>query len=165
MFDRLTTQTAYKTFAFLGLTIVVLSPYLAWQYISGIEPEATTIFEQSILNRLDLESTQLHFLSIKNAIAANRHKPDDPDAISYSASEVEHLQAEAINLSNQIEQLTIDGRTLMAAKKALVTDIKMAFAITLITMIVAMLLAVFGLLGWSFHIRIYQERRNEPRKE
>lgn len=165
MFDKLTTQTTYKIILFIGLAIVAVSPFLAWKYISNLEQAAVTIFEQSILNRLDLESTQLHYQSVQNVIAASQKTTDDPDAIDYSSSEMEHLQTEAVNLSDQIAQLKVDAGVLASAKTALITDIKIILVIIFIVMLVAMLLAAFGLLGWYFHIRIFQERRNESRQE
>jgi heme O synthase-like polyprenyltransferase len=42
--------------------------------------------------------------------------------------------------------------------------IKLALSIAFLVMLTAMLLAVFGLMGWTFHIHIYQERRRAGRE-
>lgn len=164
MLDKLTTQTAYKIVALTGIFLVVLSPYIAWKFFVDLEYDAVTLFEQSILSRLDRESTQLHYRSVQKAIAVSRQESDDPESVDYSDSEIDRLQEEAANLTRQIAQLTVDAGTLASAKQALILKIKIALAITFLVMLTAMLLAVFGLMGWTFHIRIYQERRGSGQR-
>lgn len=159
MLDKLTTQTAYKIIALTGIFLVVLSPYVAWKFFADLEHEAVTLFEQSILSRLDRESTQLHYRSVQKAIEVSRHESDDPESVDYSDSEIERLHEEAANLTRQIAQLAVEAGTLRSAKQALMLKVKLALSITFLAMLTAMLLAVFGLMGWTFHIRIFQERR------
>jgi hypothetical protein len=164
MLENLTTKTAYRYFAATGLFLVVLTPYLGWNYLNTLEQKAVSIFEQSILTDLDLESTKLQYRSIQNAITASQKTSGDPDSIDYTSSQIEYLQSEANLLNNQIELLAIDAGTLTATKKAMIDHLKLAFTISFIVMLIAMLLASFGLLGWIFNVRIYQERRSELRQ-
>lgn len=161
MLEKLATQSAYKVFALTGLLLVVITPYVAWQYVTKLEDKAVSIFEQSILTRLDQESLQEQYQSIQNAISASLDRTDSNEAVNYSASELEYLRAESYNLTTQIESLAIDAGTFAAAKKAIIKEIKIAFVLSFVIMLCSMLLAAFGFLGWYFHIRIYQERRSD----
>jgi len=162
---KLTTQVVYKILAVSGLLIVALTPYLGWKYFVALESRATSVFEQSIFSRLDLESTQQQYQSLENAIAASRQNPDHPDAVDYSASELKILQDELNTINARLNRLTDDLNTLEAVKQSLIKDAKLALGYMFALMSVAMLLASLGILGWYFHVRIYRERRNAPRQE
>ena len=165
MLEKLTTQTAYKILAVSGLLIVALAPYVGWKYLASLESEAISVFESSILNRLDLESTQQQRLSLENAIAISRQQPDHPDAVDYSAAELKLLQAESDNLSARIKLLTDEHSELEVAKQSLINTTRIAFVTIFAVMLIAMLLTFLGVLGWYFHVRIYQERRSIPGTE
>ena len=161
MLEKLATQFAYKIFALSGLLIALLTPYFGWQYTKKLETKAVLIFEQVILTQLDLESLHQQYQSIQKAISASRGEANDVNSVDYSESELEHLQAESQHINAQIEALAIDAGTMKAAKKAIITEVKLAFIIIFFVMLVSTLAAAFGLLGWYFHIRIYRERRSE----
>ncbi len=161
MLDKLTTHTAYKTCALIGSLIVILMPYVAWQYISDTEDRVLSVLEQDVLTKLDLESMKIQYQLIQNAISASQSNSNNPNAVDYSESELEHLQAESLNLRTQIESLALDLGTVEATKKAIIWEVKLIAGLCFIIMLLAMLIAAYGYLGWYFHIRIYQERRSE----
>ena len=161
MFEKLTTNTAYKTCALIGSLFVFLMPYFAWQYISDSEDRILSVLEQGVLTKLDLESMQIQYRLIQDAISASQSGSNDPNAVDYTESELEHLRAESLNLSTQIQTLALDLGTVEATKKAILSEVKLIAGLCFIVMLFAMLFAAYGYLGWYFHIRIYQERRSE----
>ncbi|MBN1377888.1 MAG: hypothetical protein JXA04_01480 [Gammaproteobacteria bacterium] len=165
MLEKITTQTTYKIFTAIGFIIVALTPWFGRGYVENIEQMAVAVFEQSILTRLDLESTQLQYQSIQNAITASHRQSDDPDAVDYTASQVEQLETEAANLNIQIKQLLIQADTLEATRKTIITEFKIALVFAFVLMLIAMLLASFGLLGWIYHVRVFRERRRNADRE
>ncbi len=161
MLEKLANQTAYKTCALAGSLVAILLPFFASQYISSLEEKAVSIFEQGILTKLDLESTQIQFKLINDAIAASQNDVIAPNTVDYTESELEHLQAESLNLNSQIESLALSVGTIEATKKAIITEVKLTIFLSFLVMLISTLIAAFGYLGWYFHIRIYQERRSE----
>lgn len=157
MLEKTSPDLVYKLFAVLGTLTVALAPYAAWQRLDAFETRATSLFEQHILAELDLQSLKQQFHALQRAVEAGRG--DAGDEADYSPSQLRQMVEEAELLNRRIEESYTELQALEKAKRELTGDLKWLFMLTLLLTSAGMILAVFGLLGWFFHVRIFRERR------
>lgn len=162
---KICSDTVYKVCAILGTLVVVITPYLGWQQVLSFEDKATAVFEARILTSLDLKNLKSQFNSIKSVLESDARDPTDPDAPEYTPAQMQHLLDESETLNKRIEDTLARLKALDHNKSGLVADIKLLFASTLILTVIGMVVAIFGFIGWVFHLRIFEERRRAPRSE
>ncbi len=160
--NSLASGIVYKSLALFGTLLTLLTPYLSWTHLTKLEPYAVEIFEQQIIIDLDIRSLNQQYGSLENAIESSNNR-NRGNSIQYSETQLEQLKIESAALDQQIEQRVGDLDAVQAEKNSLISNVKITVGITLIVLTVAMVMAIFGFLGWYFDIKIFQERRERPR--
>ena len=159
----LVTENAYKILVFVGTVVLLLTPYLSWSHFTSLKPYAVGLFEQSIMMELDLNSLNQQALLLKKAIDTSSKGNGTPESVKYSEPQLEQLRQEADSLRLQIADLNINLAKSAKNKRSFFFDISIALALTVFVLVVAGLLVIIGMLGWAFHIKVFEERRSKTR--
>lgn len=153
-------QILYKFSLLTGITVSLATPFFGWSYVQQMERQATRLFEQTILAKLDLGSLQSQYQSLQQVTGSNTAS-ENP--IEYSERQMKVLEAEALVVGSQVNKLQARLDTLEQAKTAITSKIKIAFITAVLLMSGGIVLTLAGFLGWYFHVQIFSERRSKPR--
>ncbi|MBA3582638.1 MAG: hypothetical protein H0W44_09330 [Gammaproteobacteria bacterium] len=155
-------RTIYKICVLIGLLMVVTIPFLAWQVLINIQPRAEEVFRENILLQLDLDSLKQEVNALDNGIN-HVNQQQAAETPLYTESQIQKLREDIDVLQTAIGEKLEQIAMAKTTQVRLVRHVKIVIAAAMLLLAIGMTLTVFGVLGLHYHIKIYTDRRLQPR--
>lgn len=162
-----TAMRFYKTCAFAGTLIIIITVVYGWMRIQQFEKNVFVVFEQLVTENLEAESLKDELQHIDKVLrmTADKSSADkvETDAVEYSSYEIERLRNDRDNLLLYMKEKNLAVAQSTLTKKHIMNEVRVLFVVSLGFLVVGTLLAALGYLGWYYRIEMFEERRHHTR--
>lgn len=153
----------------LGVAVVTLSLYLGVRQIQLFERDADLVYQQATLTSLELDSLNQELQSLDEAVRQSLHERADgageQETHRFSKEEIAHIMIDVGRLKNQIQTKSSQLVQVSEAKNVLLRGMAITFFSVLFAFPAGIVLIVLGILGMRFRIKVFEDRRVQPRAD
>lgn len=161
-----TAMRFYKICAILGTIIIIVTVALAWKRIQQFEQRVYVVYEELVINTLEVDSLKDELAHMDKALQAASEQPQADvvlDNISYNHYEIERLRHDRVSLLRYIKEKEEAIAHSSVSKKHIMHEVRVLFVAALGFLVAGALLSVLGYLGWYYRVEMFEERRRNAR--
>lgn len=158
----------YKGLVAAGLLVIVAAVFLMSREWSAFEQRAGVVYEVMTLSAIEVDGINRELNALQQIVngqtpsAEAAEYPDDGKT-EYSESQLAQLMVEIGNLRQQLEARAGRYGEAREARDALFSRLMISIVLTCLALSAGVLMLLVGGLGWRYHIKIFEDRRRQPR--
>jgi hypothetical protein len=159
----------YKGLVAAGLLMLLLAVFFMSREWAGFEKRAGVVYEVMTLSAIEVDSLNRELGALQRVIEGQSPGPGTGEyavegEVEYSEAEVAQLILEIGNLQQQLAARAQRYAEAQATRDALFSRLLVSIALTCLALSAAVLMLIIGGLGWHYRIKIFEDRRRQPRE-
>lgn len=157
----------YKGLVIAGILVILAAVFLMSREWSGFEKRAGVVYEVMTLSAIEVDGLNRELAALQQIVngespSAAGEYPEDGKT-EYSETQLAQLIVEIGNLRRQLEARATRYAEAQEARDALFSRLLISIVLTCLALSAGVLMLLTGSLGWRYHIKIFEDRRQRPR--